>query len=50
MVNNTWLEMSGGVIMADKQRVITVACFLYFRIKLGVSNPSFDRKKTMSGS
>jgi len=50
IVNKTWLETSGGVIIADKTNVITIACFLYFRIKSGVRRPSFDKKYTIKGS
>ena len=30
--NNIWLVTSGGVIIADKIRIITRECFLYFFI------------------
>ena len=44
MVSNTWLDISGGVIISDNVNVATVACFLYFHIIWGVTSPILDKK------
>ena len=47
---NTWLDISGGVIIAESTRIITNACFLYFFIQAGVTKPNFDKKKIIIGN
>ena len=37
-------------MIADKIKIITKACFLYFFIHLGVINPILDKKKIMIGN
>ena len=39
-----------GVRIAAKTIMITIACRLYFRIKLGFSIPSLERKKESIGN
>ena len=50
MVNNIWLEMSGGVIIAEITKVTTTACLRYFRINSGVINTNLDKKNTIKGN
>ena len=45
-----WLKISGGVIIADKINISTIACFLYFLIISGVISPILERKYAKIGN
>ena len=50
IVTIIWLVISGGVIIAEILKTMTIANFLFLRRKFGVTSPILVRKKIRIGS
>jgi hypothetical protein len=50
MATSVWEKISGGVMMAERIKITTMACFRYFLIKVGVMRPIFVRKNATIGN
>ena len=50
MDTKIWLKTSGGVMIADNNKVPTKECLRYLRMPSGVINPTLDKKYTKMGN